>query len=104
MMTDQEALQLAIEQCRKQDSSRNAQITTMLSERPWQEVAEFAVYSCQMINLKLKPWEFPPCWVEPADREHRQAAKLLREMLALGISRFHPDPLTAITEAKRASA
>ena len=96
MLTDRAALELAIEQCRAQSGDLDTQIAAMLIDRPWLECATFAAYSCQMDSLKLKPWEFPPCWVEPGDREHRQAAKLLRKMLAAGVSRFHPDPLAAI--------
>jgi hypothetical protein len=97
---DQEALQLAIERCRAEDAERDRQIVRMLGERPWRRVAEFAAYSCQMVNLKLQPWDFPPCWVEPDDYRHRQAAKLLREMLEAGVSKYHPDPLAAIEAAK----
>ena len=101
---DRKALQLAIERCRAQDAERDAQIIRMLSERPWRRVAEFAAYSCQMNSLKLKPWQTPPCWSEPDDYRHRQAAKLLREMLAAGLSRFEPHPLAAIEVAKRKGA
>ena len=101
MTNDRAALELALKQCRAESAQRDRQITSMLIEpRPWQEVAEFAAYSCQMDALHLKPWQFPPCWVEPGDRKHRKAAKLLREMQSLGVSRFHPDPLAAIEEAK----
>jgi len=99
-MTDREALTLALQKCRAESPERDRQIDDMLIDRPWQEVCEFASYSCQMTHLKLRPWQCPPCWVEPDDRKHPQAAKLLREMTALGISRFHPDPLAAIAAAK----
>jgi hypothetical protein len=101
---DRTALDLALQQCRATSSARDQQITAMLTDRPWQEVAKFAAYNCQMDSLKLKPWEAPPCWVDVDDREHKQAAKLLREMLALGVSRYHPDPLEGIGAAKHRSA
>ena len=101
MTNDRAALVLALTKCRAESRKRDRQITAMLLEpRPWQEVAEFAAYSTQMDSLKLKPWQLPPCEVEPDDRQHRQAAKLLREMLALGVSKYHPDPLAAIEAAK----
>ena len=100
---DQEALQLAIAQCRAEDADRDAQITAMLAERPWQRVAEFASHCCQSRALKLKPWQLSPCQIDVDDREHKQAAKLPREMLALYVSCFHPDPLAAIAEAKEAA-
>jgi hypothetical protein len=54
----------------------------------------------------LKPWQPPPCRVRAGDLEAppsdvfgcREAAELLQRMLALGISRWHPDPLKAIEE------
>jgi len=95
---DRNALQLAIERCRAVDADRDQQISAMLMERPWREVAEFAAYSCQMDSLRLKPWELPPCAVDVNDREHRQAAKLLTQMLAVGLSRYEPDPVQALSE------
>jgi hypothetical protein len=51
----------------------------------------------------------PPCWVDNVDipiegndyNNHRAAQQLLRQMLELGISRWHPDPLAAIAEAEQ---
>jgi hypothetical protein len=71
----------------------------------WYAAARFAAYSVQIDSLHLRPWESPPCVVdedspEPGDEV---AANFLRRMLALGISRFDPDPLAAI-EAQARSA
>ena len=100
---DRVALELALTQCRAEDADRDAQIIAMLAERPWRQVAEFASTCCQSRALKLKPWQLSPCQIDVDDREHKQAAKLLREMLALYVSCFHPDPLAAIAEAKEAA-
>jgi hypothetical protein len=42
----------------------------------------------------------------PSVRAHgrAQAARLLREMLDAGISRYHPDPVAALKAAKRRKA
>jgi hypothetical protein len=56
----------------------------------------------------LKPWESPPCEADEdaelaeasAFNNHREAQKLLRQMLAAGVSRWHPDPIRAL-EAKK---
>jgi hypothetical protein len=111
--TDKAALELAIDLARKGDRASQQQIDAMLKERPWQDVAEFAAYGCQCDALRLKPWQPPPCWAEIDDQDneagpisgHRAAAELLRRMQALGISRWHPDPLAAIeaAEAERAT-
>lgn len=100
---DRAALKLAIEHARAQDEGRRQQIDSMLADEPWEEVATFASYGCQMRSLRLRPWETPPAWVD--DPQHPRkvdeaAARLLRQMLAHGVSRWHPDPLAAIAEAK----
>ena len=33
----------------------------MLENRSWEEVAQFAARHQQCKNLRLKPWETPPC-------------------------------------------
>jgi hypothetical protein len=107
--TDKAALELAIEIARKRDrAQRQKQIDTMLKEQPWHEVAEFAAYGCQCDTLHLKPWQPPPCWAEIDDQDNeagpisgrRAAAELLRRMQALGISRWHPNPIAAIAAAE----
>jgi hypothetical protein len=58
-------------------------------------------------SVKLPQVADNPCSDGPGpdpDDGRPEAAKLLREMLALGISRWHPDPLAAIEEAKKAAA
>ena len=51
----------------------------------------------------------PPIWIRDLEwalqqpRDHsgvRQAAELVKRMRALGVSKFHPDPLDAIAEAE----
>jgi hypothetical protein len=64
----------------------------------------------------LKPWEYPPCWIcvdeidellgtPGTERDKisgkRTAAALLRKMLSLGISQYHPDPIAAIEAVSR---
>jgi len=71
---DRVALELALTQCRAEDADRDAQITAMLAERPWRQVAEFASTCCQSRALKLKPWQLSPCQIDVDDREHKQAA------------------------------
>lgn len=102
--TDKAALKLAIEIDRKRDRATRQQIDSMLKERPWREVAEFAAYGCQCAALHLKPWQPPPCWAEIDDQDNeagpisgrRAAAKLLQRLLAAGLSRYEPDPVNAL--------
>jgi hypothetical protein len=106
---DRAALELALETARKLSPADRQQIDTMLKERSWREVAVFASHSAQEHSLRLQPWEcWPPCKVEVGDtdepglehRSIRKSAALLRRMLALGISRWHPDPVGAIEAAE----
>jgi hypothetical protein len=99
---DRVALTAALEQARAEGADRAAQIAA----KGWREAAESAVYHCQCRALCLRPWQEPPCVADaddPAERD-KAAQKLLREMLALGVSRFHPDPLAAIEAAKQRKA
>ena len=102
---DKTALTLALKQACAESEGRAEQIASMLEDRDrtWFEVASFAAFSAQCRSLALQPWESPPCI---ADGFHGDASarKLLRQMLAAGISRYHPDPLGALEEAKRKGA
>ena len=108
--TDRNALVLALKLQRARGKDHAEQLDGMLEDRHWTEVAHFAAYSCQCDALHLKPWEEPPVWAEddydPATDRHpdhgrREAHRLLQQMLALGISRYHPDPLAAIAAARK---
>jgi hypothetical protein len=87
---------------------RAKQIDNMLADEPWESVAQFASYSAQNRNLGLMPWQNPPCHARLANldkpfddpRGERESAELLSKMLALGLSRFEPNPLQAIAEAE----
>jgi hypothetical protein len=94
-----EALRLAFARFQASSKVRAAQLKSMLKDRPWEDVARFAAYCCQIDALHLKPWQTPPCAVrdenEPRVGEE-DAARLLRRMLKAGISEFHPDPMAAL--------
>jgi hypothetical protein len=79
------------------DPGRREQIESMLLDRPWVEVAEYAAYGAQMRSLQLKPWQNPPAHggVDP------ESNALLDRMLKAGISQFEPDPLAALAEAEQ---
>jgi hypothetical protein len=110
---DRQAFELAIAAARNEDAGRRDQIDHFLRTRPFEEVGRFASYHCQ--TLSLPPWQHPPCHIDVADIDrliaggddmHGKfvAAQLLRRMLGLGISKYHPDPLVAIDVAKRDAA
>jgi hypothetical protein len=107
---DRAAFELAIELTRA-EADRREQIDHMLADDPRIEVGQFASYHRQVNALRLRPWEPPPCHINDADETLAQpeqpgdgkhaAARLLKQMLALGVSKWHPDPLAAIEQAKR---
>jgi hypothetical protein len=105
---DRAALELAMKLIRTESPGRAEQIDSMLEDRPWQEVAEFAVYCLQIKSLRLKPSEHPPLHAdEDGDEELNQRAgpegvALLKRMLACGVSRWHPDPIAACEAAEKA--
>ena len=57
---DKEALTRALK-LTKAEPERAGQIESMLENRSWEEVAQFAARHQQCKNLRLKPWETPPC-------------------------------------------
>src|SRR6516165_8789837 len=108
---DREALERALEIAMKKDPGSRQQIESMLAIDPWFEVAQFASYSCQCDALHLKPWQSPPCWIDDVEGTLAAgdddvggdfaAAKLLKRMLALGISEYEPNPLGALEEMQK---
>jgi hypothetical protein len=99
------ALELALETARKESPGRAQQLALKLAEDGWWPTARFAAYSCQVDALRLQPWEHPPVWVDDLDDyPDREAARLLKRMLAAGVSQYDPDPMAALEAAKKARA
>ena len=108
---DRDALERAIQTRRASKSPAvREQVEQKLADEPWFDVATFAAYGCQCDALHLKPWQSPPVWITDlvADLNagddgvlgRYQGARLLRRMLDAGISRYEPDPLGALKQAK----
>jgi hypothetical protein len=88
------------------------QVEQKLRDEPWEDVGQFAAYSCQDDNLQLEPWQVPPCWLRddravqaalsmPHDHSgRREAGELVRRLLAAGLSRYEPDPLGALARVE----
>jgi hypothetical protein len=113
---DREALTRAME-IASREPRRREQLESMLEDRPWREVAEFAASVCQTKALSLYPWEVGPSDVSEHDEDgpvdlgarlseqsEPAARKLLRRMLAAGLSRFEPDPITALARVEKPRA
>ena len=111
---DRSALKRAIEIMRAEDQKCRDQVDDMLKDknRTWLDVGDFCAMHCQMVSLGCKPWQLPPVLIsdvkaalrEPPDDPHQAhgAALLLKQMLDAGVSRYDPDPLNALAQAKAA--
>jgi hypothetical protein len=101
--TDMRALQDAVALSRASGQVRSEQITGMFDQREWFAVATFCAFDSQKRTLGAKQWEPVPMHVADPDNPkpgEEDAAPLLGEMLARGISRYHPDPRRALAEAE----
>jgi hypothetical protein len=80
------------------DPERAELMREKLKNETRESVARFASFCVQMQALKLRPWRMPPCWCDEDDPHPKDKTghRLLRLMLAAGVSRYEPDPLTAL--------
>lgn len=82
------------------DEGRAEQVRAFMTESDadpaygWWYAASFCASLCQDRALGLKPWQSPP-WDADEDG-HADEERLLKRMLSHGVSRYEPDPLTAI--------
>ena len=100
---DREAMAACIDAVNAGDDAASIkQVADKLAEAGFEDAGRFAASCAQSKSLRLKPWQEPPCAADEDDPNERDKAaqKLLREMLAAGVSRYHPDPLAAIEAAK----
>src|SRR5262249_55955999 len=98
---------IALRECMEiacRDPATKQQLTSMLENQSWHEVARFACSCVQSASLNLFPWQGPPCALseDPEDENavNQAGVKLLQRMLAAGVSRFDPDPLAALGRKK----
>ena len=114
---DREALSRALEIVRnrpeKEDPGRREQVDHLMKHEGWFTAADFCCYCCQSELIRPRLWQPTPADIDPADIEtilargddapngNYAAAKLLKRMLRAGLSRYEPEPLKALAEAKR---
>jgi hypothetical protein len=113
---DREALERAYAMDPDRNPANDEPIDRRLDPDRWFAAAKSAAYACQCATLRPKPWQPVPAnqyvAVTDDDREYgpvmgrAAAAELLRRLLAVGLSRYEPDPLGALEriEAERADA
>ena len=107
---DCDALKRCIEMARTYPR-RSEQIDWKIKYDGWKDTAKFCAYLCQSKNLHLEIQEFPPCWLLDADdtagpafKRKPEAARLLKRLLAAGLSQYEPDPIRALAAAEKLQA
>jgi hypothetical protein len=114
---DRAAMKLALERVKK-IAVYGKTAHDLLRTSSFEKAGNYASFWCQMYALHLRPWQTPPCRVfdydfEPDGDKIPQQIRcryepgevdLLRRMLALGISKYHPDPMAAIEAATKKDA
>jgi hypothetical protein len=108
---DVDALERAIKWCRRYQRGKMIEMVRSPLPPPgseaWFVEAEHCAAKAQALSLPLKPWECPPASVyddgQFADCYGRRPdeVRLLRKMIALGVSRYEPDVPCAIELAER---
>jgi hypothetical protein len=104
---DRDALTRALAIARAESEQERERLDEMVRSRGWQEAAEFAAYCCQDRNLRLRPWEAPPCHshdvMMPDDSYGNRPDELaLRQRLRRAkLSIWEPDVLNALERAEQ---
>jgi hypothetical protein len=96
---DLDAMARAIEWVRQQRPDHAEQIEDKLRCESFEAAGEFAADVAQYANLKLKPWETPPCNIWGYGQSN--AIELRDRLVAAGLSIFEPDPMQALAEVER---
>src|SRR5271156_960642 len=104
--SDKIALELAMVRASELEPGCGEQLDSKLAEEGWEATARFAAVCCQSRTLNLQPWEMSPAQIDdPYDRidlfprdpfgyaGYFVAARLLRQMLQVGVSKWPPDPI-----------
>ena len=101
---DKAALERAIELYRAGSRTQRQRIDAQLAKGDdWEDVATYCAFHMQMENLRLPPWQPPPCNIgnnnmasalneQDPQRGYRSAALLRQRMQRCNVSRWHPDP------------
>jgi hypothetical protein len=113
---DQNALERALAIVHNSsDSDYRGMFDRVMKEDGWFAAADQAVYHCQRALIAPRLWQPTPRDINPSDIEkilqrgpdglngEYQAARLLKRMLAAGLSRYEPRPVEALDERAAAA-
>jgi hypothetical protein len=115
---DVDAWERCTEIVRRRSPADAERINRTLAKEGLAKAGHDAAYRCQYDALKLRPWDMTPSCINPCEidamiargpndptpHSDYNAAVLLRKMLAAGISRWEPDPMVALAQAKKKDA
>ena len=105
---DRDALRRALATARAESTMYREHLEHIEVRDGWVSAAESASYHLQVKNLRLKPWQCPPC--DCSDEvglgygRSRGEVMLRRRMLEAKISFFEPDPATALEKIASTAA
>jgi hypothetical protein len=99
---DRDAFERAIEIASREPWQRRRIEAKFEKGESFDNVGRAAAYHCQIAALDLQPWQDPVMYagLRRGDEGYVRAnLELLQRLLDAGLSRFEPDPLTALEQA-----
>lgn len=101
---DREALERALEQARQESPDRAEQLDSIIADGDWLHAARLAATIRQYRSLNLNCGQSVPMNGDTQPDRFPEAAELLEEMLAAGLSRYEPDPLAGLRATQNKNA
>jgi len=97
---DRDALRRALEAAAAEGAGYRKHLDGIEARDDWVSAAQSASYHLQVKNLRLRPWQCPPCDCRSNEigvgyGRSRAEVMLRRRMLAAGLSLYEPDPRAA---------
>src|SRR6516225_10923201 len=107
--SDRDALRRAFEAAAAEGAEYREHLDGIEARDGWVSAAESASYHLQVKNLKLKPWQCPPCDCRSDEVGHgyghsRGEVMLRRCMLEAKLSLYEPDPAAALEKIASAAS
>jgi hypothetical protein len=100
---DHDAMARAIAWIRQHCPDDVELIEHVLEHEGFAKSGEYAATIAQSKNLKLKPWECPPCSIWGYD-DQASAIELRARLLTAKLSVYEPDPMQALAESALAQS
>jgi hypothetical protein len=107
--TDRDALRRAYATARVESEAYRDHLAGIEAREGWLAAAESSSYHLQVRNLRLRPWQCPPCACRSDEigmgyGRSRGEVLLRKRMLEAGISLYEPDPASALEKIAAGAA